>query len=238
MKKNNKFLIKYKIYIIIGILFVIWFCFLFFIIIPSIKSLEGNFDLVQMRLIDMKTNDEKLSKISLLRDNFSKVDSEKGNLDVIFSKDNIVGLVKELEAIAQETGNNVSISVNEDNQEIIEENKNKIDAKENELLKELPTKSYFMIKISLVGDYNSLVKFVNKLNNIKYYNSVVSFNISSKKITIEDKNNKNDISSGGISLMGSGGSSDVTLPEAEKEKLVLSSDLDVIFYSLENDNGK
>ena len=237
MKKNNKFIKKYKIFIIIGTLFVVWACFLFFIINPSIKSLKSNFDFVQMRLMDMKIGDEKLSKISLLRNNFSKVDSERDNLNVIFSKDDIVSLVKELEIIAQGTGNTVSISVDENVQGLIEADKEKINTKENDLIKSLPTKNYFMIKISLEGDYSSLIRFIDKLNNTKYYNSVVSFNIVSEKITMDDISDKNSNNlANGISIMGSGGESNIT--STKVEKLVLNSNLDVLFYLLENNDGK
>jgi seryl-tRNA synthetase len=238
MTKNNKFLVKYKIFIIIGTLFVIWACFVFFIIVPSVKLLKDDFDAVQMKLLDAKVNDEKLSKINNLKEEFDRVNGEKDNLEVIFSKNNIVELVKELELIAQETGNKINVSVDEENKALIEVGKEKAGAnpKENEFLKKLPTENYLTIKIGLEGNYNSLIKFLNKLNNIKYYNSVVSFKIISEKLAIEDKSIKGDVNVG-VSVM-TGNNNEMSLSSAEKERLVLSSNLNVIFYSLEKNEGK
>ena len=85
MKKNNSFFQKNKTYLIIGILLIIWICFFIFIISPSVGLLKDDFDSVQMKLIDGKNNDDKLSKLDNLKNNFEKVASEKDNLNVIFS---------------------------------------------------------------------------------------------------------------------------------------------------------
>lgn len=240
MKKNNKFLVKYKVYIIIGILFVIWGCFVFFVILPSIKLLQADFDAVQMKFLEMKVNDEKLGNVSVLKEKFDKVDSERNNLGVIFSKDNIVELVRELESIAQKTENTITVSVDEENKSLVEVNKGKVGAnsKENEFLKLLPSENYLTLKIGLKGDYNSLMKFIDKLNSIKYYNTVIGFKIVSEKISLEDKD---EIKGSGdeINVLSSGGNEVAIVPKEEKEKLILSSDLSVIFYLLEkNEKGK
>lgn len=240
MKKNNKFLKKYKVYIIISILFVIWGCFVFFIILPSVKLLQADFDAVQMKFLEMKVNDEKLGNVSVLKEKFDKVDSERNNLEVIFSKDNIVELVRELEAIAQKTENTITVSVDEENKSLVEVNKGKAGAnsKENEFLKLLPSENYLTLKIGLKGDYNSLIKFIDKLNSIKYYNTVIGFKIVSEKISLEDKN-ETDGSGDEISVLNSGNNEVAIAPKEEKEKLILSSDLSVIFYLLEkNEKGK
>ena len=238
MKKNNKFFIKYKIYIIIGTLFVVWASFVFFIIIPSVKLLKSNFDAVQMKLLDQKVSNEKIDKISNLKEDFTKVEAEKNNLEVIFSKNNIVELAKELETIAQQTGNTITISVDEDNKALVEVGKARAGEKpeENKFLTSLPTKNYLTIKLKLSGNYNSLIEFIDKLNSLKYYNSVASFKLMAEKVVIENEN-VNDKPGGGISVMN--GNMDTTnLSDLEKEKLVLSSDLNVIFYSLETNDAK
>lgn len=240
MKKNNNFFRKNKIYLIIGVLAVIWVCFVFFVIFPSLNSLRGDYDSVQMKLIEVQNSENKLSKLNILKSNFEKVDEKKESLETIFYKDNIVTLVKELELIAQKTGNKIQISVDEENKKILEVNKGKANNKEeNELLKSLPAENFFSIKINLIGDYNGLIKFTDKLNNIKYYNSVTSFNILSKEITIEDEFNvENNNPAEGISTLNSnGGSLNLVDENKNKEKLLLSSDLDVIFYSLEKNDG-
>lgn len=238
MKKNNKFFKENKIHIIIGGLFIVWAGFVFFIIVPSLKLLGNNFDAVQMKLLDQKVSNEKINKISSLKDEFSKVEEEKNSLEVIFSKNNIVELVNELESIAQKTGNAIAISVDEDSKTLQEVSKGKTAAStaKNELLDKLPTKNYLTMTIELTGDYNGLIEFINKMNSIKYYNSLVSFDLAAEKIVIKN-DNKNSVSGAEVGIM-SGNVSPSALPESESEKLILVSDLNVIFYSLENNEGK
>lgn len=239
MKKNKSFFKKNKIYLIIGTLLIVWVCFVVFVIFPSVKLLKSDYDGVQMKLIDVQNNDNKLSKLDVLKDNFEKVNSEKKYLETIFHSDDIVGLARELEAIAQKTENSIIISVDEDNKKMQEMSKGKSNTDKNSLLELLPAKNYFTIKIFLIGDYNGLIKFTDKLNNLKYYNNIVSFKIASKKVAIEEtSNNRSSTPSSGISVLG--GSTDIInkSKEEEKEKLVLSSELDVIFYSLEKNDGK
>lgn len=236
MKKNN-FFRKYKIYIIISTLALIWAGFIFFVILPSVKVLQSDFDAVQMKLLDVKVNNEKLGKISTLKEEFEQVNKEKNILEVIFSKNNIVELVKELEIVAQQTGNTISISVDEENKELVEVSKGKAGAtpKADEFVKMLPTKNYLTMNIKLVGDYNSLIKFINKLNNIRYYNSIASFKVISEKISIEDADSTNNFGDN-ISVLSVGSVDTIPRGEKEKEKLILSSNLSVIFYSSENNN--
>lgn len=238
MKKNNNFFEKNKIYLIIGSLLVAWICFIFFVISPSIKMLKNNFDSVQMKIITAQNDNNKLGKLNILRYNFEKVNAERNSLDVIFHKDSIVSLVKDLESIAQKTGNEILISVDEGNNKILEASKKKSNGKENELIKILPAENYFTIKISLVGNYNSLLKFVNKLNNMKYHNTIISFNIYSEEIILENVNVSNNAVNGGINVLNNASNSADNLTEQEKKKLVLNSELDVIFYSLEKSDEK
>jgi hypothetical protein len=214
-------------------------CFIFFIITPFTKELENNFSAIQVKLIEAKNNGDKINKVGTMEDSFNQVVGELSSLEVIFSKDNIVELVRELESIAQSTGNTITISVDEKSSGVVavDKNKDKKNPKEKEdaFLQALPVQSYFLIKIKLTGDYGGLIKFINKLNNVKYYNTPISFDIASQEIVLEN-NNKGDKPSGGISLMN--GDRGDNLTQIELKKIILISNLNVIFYSLENQEGK
>ncbi|MFZ2154271.1 MAG: hypothetical protein WAV16_03505 [Candidatus Moraniibacteriota bacterium] len=238
MKKNNNFLKKNKVYINIALLVVVWLAFVFLIIMPSLEKLQNRFDAVQMRGLDLKFNDEKIKKISALKDDFSKIESEKNNLNVIFSKEEIVALVRDLEVLAQKTNNEIVLGVDEENKKIVNVDKTKKDAKENEILKNFPTKEYFLVEINLKGDYNGLIRFIDKLNNIKYYNSIVSFNLISEKVVAKEGEQRSGGVANGISLLSSGESIPALSVKVE-DKLILKSNLKVAFYLIDkNEDGK
>lgn len=238
MKKNNNFLKKNKVYINIALLVVVWLAFVFLIIMPSLEKLQNRFDAIEMRGLDLKFNDEKIKKISALKDDFSKIESEKNNLNVIFSKEEIVALVRDLEVLAQKTNNEIVLGVDEENKKIVNVDKTKKDAKENEILKNFPTKEYFLVEINLKGDYNGLIRFIDKLNNIKYYNSIVSFNLISEKVVAKEGEQRSSGVANGISLLSSG-ESIPALSEKAEDKLILKSNLKVAFYLIDkNEDGK
>lgn len=230
--KNNNFFKKHNLYITIAVLLLVWCFFIFLILRPSLENLKNDFDTVESKKLDIIIEDEKLSKASYLKENFNKIKEEDTDLNVVFFKDDIVYLAKELETIAESSNNEIEISVLDDEKMETISKKSAIE-KENEILKSLPTKEIFQIKISLQGDYNSLLKFLNKLKSLRYYNVVYDFSLKSEKIKIEAKvqEGSSGSNSGFISTPANGIGINRTI-EAE-EKLVLNSELNVIFYSKE-----
>jgi hypothetical protein len=232
--KNNVFFKKHESVVIIIILFIIWFAFVFFVIIPANKSLKEKFISVEKKNLDNKINDNKISKLPTLESNFNLIEEKSSELEVIFSKDKIVDLAKELELIAEKTGNTINISVGEENTIIkAGSEKTKNGDAEDEFVKNLPNKNYFKINVALVGNYNSLMSFIDKLNNIQYYNTIKAFSLSSAKEVLEKDENSNV--NAGIALMDAGNiAGDNTKNDIPKDRLVLESKMEILFYTLEN----
>lgn len=231
--KNNSFFEKYKSGIIIVVILGAWLAFVSFVIMPAQKSLREEFILVEKKKLDNIVSADKLEKLPILEKDFNLIADKSGDLDVIFSKDKIVDLVKDLELIADRTGNKINISVEDEKKIVAVSGKAKIEGTGEEFIENLPNKNYFKINISLIGDYNGLINFINKLNNIRYYNTIESFELASAKEVIEeDLVNSNN---SGISLMSSGDGlgEDGAGGGAKEDRLVLESKLGVLFYTLE-----
>jgi len=236
--KNNSFFKKYKSIIIILLLLLVWIIFVTFLILPAKNSLRESFISVEKKKLDNEVGDDKLKKLPVLEDNFNLIERGADNLDVIFSKDKIVELVKELEFIADRTGNKINISVADENKivAVVPDKTKGLEGAE-KFTAELPNKNYFKIKLVLTGDYASLIKFIDKLNNIKYYNTISSLALTSVKEVIEKEENVVS-ANGGISLMSSGDISSTNVANSteidKKDRLILESNLEVLFYTLEN----
>ncbi|NLC31625.1 MAG: hypothetical protein GX765_06270, partial [Candidatus Moranbacteria bacterium] len=174
--KNNLFFEKNKYPLIIAILFLVWISFLLLIIFPEKDSLHNKFVDLEKEKLNNQANNEKLSSLGDLKRISGLLDSEKKNLEVIFSEDKIIDLVDELEKIAEEVGGEISISVaSEEGRKIETVNVSKDEKREEDFLKNLPTQNYFEIDITLEGDYNKTLNFIKKINSIKYYNVIKSF---------------------------------------------------------------
>ncbi len=233
--KNNLFFKKNKYLLIIGILLLVWVSFIFLVILPEKDVLHNKFVDLEKEKLNNQANNEKLSSLGDLKRISAMIDGEKRTLEVIFSEDKIIDLVSELEKIAEETGNKISISVaNEEGRKIETVNVIKDEKNDDDFLKNLPTQNYFEIDITLEGDYNKTLNFIKKINSIKYYNVIKSFEMGMQERSL----NKSDrvVGGGGVTnLSQDENSNENSLPE---EKFFLESKLKVLFYLMGNKDEK
>jgi len=147
--KNNLFFKKNKYLLTIGILLLVWVSFIFLVILPEKDVLHNKFVDLEKEKLNNQANNEKLSSLGDLKRISAMIDGEKRTLEVIFSEDKIIDLVSELEKIAEETGNKISISVaNEEGRKIETVNVIKDEKNDDHFLKNLPTQNYFEIDIT------------------------------------------------------------------------------------------
>ncbi|GEM_PF-1928862 len=233
--KNNLFFKKNKYLLTIGILLLVWVSFIFLVILPEKDVLHNKFVDLEKEKLNNQANNEKLSSLGDLKRISAMIDGEKRTLEVIFSEDKIIDLVSELEKIAEETGNKISISVaNEEGRKIETVNVIKDEKNDDHFLKNLPTQNYFEIDITLEGDYNKTLNFIKKINSIKYYNVIKSFEMGMQERSL----NKSDrvVGGGGVTnLSQDENSNENSLPE---EKFFLESKLKVLFYLMGNKDEK
>jgi hypothetical protein len=233
--KNNLFFKKNKYLLTIGILLLVWVSFIFLVILPEKDVLHNKFVDLEKEKLNNQANNEKLSSLGDLKRISAMIDGEKRTLEVIFSEDKIIDLVSELEKIAEETGNKISISVaNEEGRKIETVNVIKDEKNDDHFLKNLPTQNYFEIDITLEGDYNKTLNFIKKINNIGYYNVVKSFEMGMRDRDLERPDR----------MAGSGmktNSSQEEILEGDllpEEKTFLESKLKILFYLMGNKDEK
>ncbi len=226
--KNKNLFIQYKIYFIGGGLLILIVAMVFLVVKPAFNKLNNDSDAVQKKALDMQIEKSKLSKLSELRQKFSIIESEQDKLDILFTDDKIVDLVQELEYVADKTNNDISIKI----EELVKKKKNGQlkNTLEDDSLTNFKDEDYFEMEISLTGNYENLLRFIHKLDNMPYYNSLLKFNITVTEIDV--KNDKKTIMPNNISINLFNGNkinnSSQDVPENKKK--VLQSKLSVIFY--------
>jgi hypothetical protein len=189
------------------------------------EKLDENSENFQKKIVEMDIERDKLEKLPLLKEQFEKVESRKGDLDVLFSEEKIVELVQEIERMAEETGNSIKISVDEKKDNKTQVKKENEDD-ENNLLSGFSEEEYFKIRVDVTGDYPGLIKFIDKFDDLKYYNSLIGFNILSGENNISQ--DKRNISVGSNRANPSLVSEDFA--EDEKNNIILESKLEIVFY--------
>lgn len=157
----------------------------YFIFLPLAKGIVNKADKIQEAKIDQKLMTDRLSKIGEARKEHEKLVGGIQKLDVFLSAEEEVNFFKELEKMAGDTGNGISIK-------IIEEDKKSgnlsspsivLDKEKKEILEGLPYKNYFILQISLKGGYANLTNFLHKLENSGHYLAVIAVNAQKMKET-------------------------------------------------------
>ena len=101
----------------------------------------------------------------------------------------------------------------------------------------LPSKDFFSLNITLRGNYDGLVEFIDKINSLKYYNVMESLNIAS--IEVDNDDIKNDNNNGSVTATLVSGSDNIDISDAnsdKKEISLLESKITVLFYLKEKQN--
>lgn len=173
---------KYNIWITIaGFLLLIVVAWIF-ALVPIRKSIESNSDEAQRKIIDGEMYVERVSKISEMEKTRALLAENESNLRVFLDKNSEVDFIKKIEDIAAETGNKVSLKIEDES--AAPKTKAAANKKnEDEIKKGLPKMEYLSMSISLEGNYEQAMNFLHKIENMNYYVDVLS--ISMNKSAVE-----------------------------------------------------
>lgn len=166
---------KYKLWLsilITGILIGVAFFFVAYKLIVKIKSVS---DVVQEKTIDNENNQSRIAKIPEMEAAQRSFREREADLDATLDEDKEIDFIKKLEALAEVTGNRISLKIDELDQKKAEAAK-KVKNAEESILGSLPYDKYITVQINLEGGYSELVNFIHKIENFGYYLNVVSIN--------------------------------------------------------------
>ncbi|GBE16494.1 hypothetical protein BMS3Abin15_00315 [bacterium BMS3Abin15] len=208
---------KYKELIIIIVYVLILAAVFNFVIKPFTKSVNSKIEKVQEKTVDQERRMKKLNELAKLKEQFEMIQREKENIQILVSPNNLVALIEGIEKVAEETNNKVIISAEEK-----KKSENSKKEKEESLIANLPSENYLKMNILLSGSYNSIVDFIRKVENMRYWSDIISINISNKELSLTSRR------SGSSPFISPGGASD------EEEKFFetgdISSILEIVFY--------
>lgn len=205
---------KYSLWIsaisFVAVVLLAWF----FVILPLKGEIRNNSDEIQKRSIDSDIYKERVLKIPEMKNTQALFEANKNNLKIFLSGSSEVDFIKKIESVAEETGNKITLKIDESTAL-----KNKtVDAKkdENNIRNTLPgNNKYVTIQISLEGNYTGLFNFIHKLENINYYVNVIALDLN--KTVVEKENNPFAVTNS-------------SKPVAVVEKEIIKSNLEAIVY--------
>lgn len=168
----------------------------YFFVLPLKAEITNRRDGLQEEISNKEGKQKKILEIPKIKEQFLTVQNESKDMDVLLKRDDAVVLMEKLEKLAEETGNEIKIGVldNDPNGKIAAAAKSKAKTDKNKakepaktIIDQLPTDTDLLeIKISLVGKFNDILKFINRLENMEYYSDIIGIEI--KKNEVKNKN--------------------------------------------------
>jgi hypothetical protein len=212
------------IFIYIGAIVVL----IYFVVLPLIAYIDRTKNQIQEEYVKQEIKEQQIKELPKIEAQYNVLKNNEKSIDVLLEKDNAIELIKRLEEIAQDSGNDISISIQnsaaqKNTMTVVKDNANIDDG----LIKSLPSADYLQIKITLTGDYNAVVKFIHLIENFEYYCDILA-------IKINQKEEQNKISEIGTKISTNPFDSN---KEKNIEETINSNDnkleaiLDVVFYT-------
>jgi Tfp pilus assembly protein PilO len=210
-QKQREIMIIFVYVIVIAALF-------YFVILPLLSKIEGVNNEIQEESMKQEIVRQQLANLPKIQQQYDVLQENEGSIDVLLDKDKAVVLIESLEKLAQDSGNNIEISVQTPPAQKSTAVKPGKKTLENVLVDALPSTDYLQMQIKLTGDYNKIVDFIGRLENMEYYSDIIGIQIG-----------ENDTASGAVVINPFS-----SVKPADSEKISnqgdLKATLDVVFY--------
>ena len=176
---------KHRLLIIIFGFLILLVSAVYFLAVPLVKKIKTVSNEMQGKLIDREVEQSRLESLSRLEEDWRVFETEKDSFEVILSPESELGFIEGVEAIAEKTGNIITLNIGEnaDPREISKiKRANKKGEGEKGILDEIGYTNFFPIQINLRGDYNGLVNFMHMLENNHFYVNIISLDIKKEMV--------------------------------------------------------
>ena len=176
---------KYKFWINIVSYALLLAALSFFIIKPLLSGIREKSDAIEKVKIDNQISQERIAKLPEMGEMRAVFDQEKKNLNVVLEQNNSVDFIKRLELLAQETGNRISLKIDDVSTAAKDgaSSKAKKPKKDDEsIVSGLPSDKYLSMEITLEGKYENFIQFLYKLENFDYYVNVLSLSLVKEEV--------------------------------------------------------
>lgn len=197
----------------------------YLVILPLLDRIRNTNDQIQqeaMKQESMKLHVEQLPKI---QNQYETVVNNPDLASALLDRNKAVVLIEKLEKLAENTKNEITITVQENASVKKTSTKVAVSAAE-ALVADLPSSDYLQIKINLTGSYDSIVEFVARLERFEYYSDIVAIQISKEDEVAASVSNNSNNGMFGQSAVGSG--EKVPVPSRSD---ALTASLDTVFYT-------
>ncbi len=218
---------KYKILIVTLTFLVLLLTIIFFVAKPFVNRIKEKADNIQKKKLDNQMDKKRIVQIPEMEEDEKNILGNEEEIDVILNHNGEVEFIKKLEEIAEQTGNKMTLNVDEKTANSKVKADGRKDDKEKSILNNLSYGDYINIKITLEGNYLEFINFINKLENFRYYVNIISLDLK-KNVKITEGINSEAPKSGSIFSAPNPES----LPKNELEKVISKKEKDTLLSTI------
>jgi len=209
----KEFWIKNKLVIVIAVYAVLIIPGSYFSARLFLGRIIDTSDRIQESIMDDKLQESKISDIPRMEEISNNIGKNRDVMASMIEESMEIGFIKSLETLADDTGNEISLSVDDPEKDKATQ-KTAANSKDKQAEKgikdSLSHAKFVSLNITLSGGYENMVDFVHKLENGKYYVNIIS--VDSRKN--QQQSGSVNQGSGGI-FINSGSSGQTENPSSE-----------------------
>lgn len=217
---------KYGIWLNVAIFLVVILSLVCFVALPMKQNIADSVDGFKKKKIDNELDAERIAKIPDMEKTHVVISEKRNELDVVLDKNNELNLIEQLESLASETGNGISLQIEyvSPNDKNVKAVAAVVDSKSDGVEKiETLNVDRLVVHIALTGNYSQLFNFLNKLENMQYSANVIALDLEKKSID----NGNSSVSSYGNNLFAT---NKIPSENNVEVKNSLQSKIDAIVY--------
>jgi len=174
---------EYKIYGAVASFFAVIVIGFIFAVFPIIREIVDNSDKIQEGRIDNEINQKGIERLPEMEKMTAVFSQKINNFEILLKNGKEADFFRHLENLALETGNRIDLKVIENKGSV---SKKDSKTKDVSFLGTLPYGNFFLLDLTLFGNYDGLLKFLRKLEKNEKYVNVIGLDIS--KLEIEEEN--------------------------------------------------
>ena len=171
---------KYKEIVVLFAYMALLAAMYIFVVKPLFLAIEEKKNYSEKMAVDQEIAQKKINDIPEIKEKMEAVNRMREELDVFFNQENALSLIERLESLSVETGNDITIEIIAENGSQTKSDVKKIKGKETVgVVADLPGENFLMMRLSLVGGFDSTLDFMRRLENMNYFSDVISLKMSS-----------------------------------------------------------
>jgi hypothetical protein len=176
----NNFFKKQREWIVLVAYIGVVLVLVYFVIRPLLFGIRNINDQIQKEKLNQEIKINKLKNFPKLKEEYEMLLSDGKKIDILLDSKEAVVLIERLEKLAEDNTAKITISVIEASATVKKTaaSTKKTTVVDDSLLKDLPAEDYMQIKVDIVGKYDSIVNFINSLENLEYYSDIINLQVS------------------------------------------------------------